>query len=165
MKNVVFPTLGGLFLIVGITAIYAKSDIPTPVERAKILAEGEHNLAPREYLLDPTDKKVANPFVGKQLEKPKIISKSLRPSSDQEFLSLLATKLNPTGVLMLGDNQFLLFGEKKVKVGDTINIPFDKESVSVELIDLTSTSFTLKLNSEQLTRPITPANSHEKPSS
>jgi hypothetical protein len=165
MKNRIFLTFSGIAFVFAPAGALAKSDIPTPIERAKILSDGERSLASRDYQYDLSAKTVPNPFIGKQVDKPKVVVKSLRPSSDAEFLAVLASKLNPTGVLMLGDNQFLLFGEKKVKVGDTINIPFDKESVSVELIDLTGTSFTLKLNNEQLTRPITPANSHEKPSS
>jgi len=164
MKKLASFTASGLFLLVSTASLIAKADIPTTAERAKILVDGQKSLSPREYQFDPSTKPLPNPFLGKQIDKPKVVAKSSRPSTDAEFLAVLAAKLNPTGVLMLGDNEFLLFGEKKVKVGDTINIPFDKESVSVELIDLTSTAFTLKLNNEQLTRPITPApNSHEKP--
>ena len=157
--------LGAILSVLTGTAALAKPDLPNSQARAGILDQGEKLLADPVHQYDTASLVLSNPFVPKQTEKPKVLAKNVRPASDEDFLVILAAKLNPTGVLMLGDQAYLLFGEKKVKVGDPINIPFEKESIEVELIDLTSTSFTLKLNNEQLTRPITPGNSHEKPSS
>lgn len=136
-------------------SLFAAAEIPSFQARAKILETGDRLLSEPQHLYDAkTPPK--SPFTAKPLVSVKAAPKTNRPSSDAEFLQLLAAKLNPTGVLMLGDEALLLFGEKKVKVGETIKIPFDKDSVDVELVDLTGTSFTLRLNNEQLTRPIKP---------
>lgn len=146
----------GLLLTSAATSMFAAADIPTSQARAKILDVGEKLLSEPEHQYSAKSP-AKSPFTAKLVaNEVKAAPKSGRPASDLEFLQILAAKLNPTGVLMLGDEALLLFGEKKVKVGDTMKIPFDKDSVDVELVDLSGTSFTLKLNNEQLTRPIKP---------
>ena len=147
--------LAALFAIVP-AGLRAAADIPSSQARAKILENGEKLLSEPEHQYN-TKTPAKSPFTAKPVaNEVKAAPKTGRPSSDAEFLQILAAKLNPTGALMLGDQALLLFGEKKVKVGDTIKIPFDKDSVDVELVDLSGTSFTLRLNNEQLTRPIKP---------
>ncbi len=153
----IYVGVAGLLTCVIVAPAYAAADLPSAQVRAKIIETGEQLLNPPEHKFDPAKGSIKSPFTAKlSVQEVKAPSKTGRPSSDLEFLKLLAAKLNPTGVLMMGDDALLLFGEKKVKVGDTIKIPFDKDSVDVDLVDLSGTSFTLRLNNEQLTRPIKP---------
>jgi hypothetical protein len=135
---------------------HAKADLPPPSVRAGVINDASKLLQPRQYMasIEPAD--LINPFAP---GKAPIIkdNKSLRPESDQDFLALLANQLNPTGVLMMGDQILLMFGEKKMKVGDVIKIPFDNQGYDVELVDIARTSFTVRLNNVEVTRPIKPA--------
>ncbi|HEY9155800.1 MAG TPA: hypothetical protein VIM69_11760 [Opitutaceae bacterium] len=147
--------IAGTFLAICGSA-FAAADLPTSQARARTLQAGESLLGEPQHIYDGK-LQIKSPFSAKVVaSEAKAAPKTGRPSTDAEFLQILAAKLNPTGVLMLGDQALLLFGEKKVKVGETIKIPFDKDSVDVELVDLSGTSFTLRLNNEQLTRPIKP---------
>ena len=134
----------------------AKADVATPQVRATVILNAEKLLAPRVFKHDVVAGPMINPFSPEKAA-PKIDPKSKAPVSDHDLITTLAAQLNPTGVLMLGDEALLLFGEKKVKVGETIHVNFDKDSFDVELVDLSRTSFTIRLNNEQTTRSIKPA--------
>ncbi|TSJ79220.1 hypothetical protein [Rariglobus hedericola] len=75
-------------------------------------------------------------------------------TSDRDILAAIAEGVRPTGTMKLGDTQFLLFGQKKLKVGDVLPIVFQDTSYELELVGVDRTSFTLRLNKEEITRPI-----------
>lgn len=136
--------------------MWAKADIATPQARSTVITNAEKLAADRPFKYQVAAANIVNPFAPEKAV-AKVDPKSKAPVSERDLLSSLATQLTPTGVLMLGDQSFLLFGEKKVKVGETIHITFDKDSYDVELVDLSRTAFTIKLNNEQTTRSIKPA--------
>ncbi|HEU5078198.1 MAG TPA: hypothetical protein VFT72_03255 [Opitutaceae bacterium] len=137
-------------------SLFAKADIPTPQARAAVISNAEKLSSDRVFKYSIASDEIVNPFAPEKAV-AKIDPKSKVPLSDHELLASLAAQLIPTGVLMMGDQSFLLFGEKKVKVGESIHITFDKDSYDVELVDLSRTAFTIKLNNEQTTRSIKPA--------
>ncbi len=77
---------------------------------------------------------------------------------DHELLLGIAATISPSGTIKLGDTQILLIGQKKLKVGDTIPIVFQGASYELQLSGIERTSYTLRLNKEEITRPIKPVN-------
>ena len=77
-------------------------------------------------------------------------------SSDREILENIASRITPSGMLMFNDNPLLLFREKKLKVGDTLTITFEGTDYVVVITEIERTSFKIRLNREEITRPIKP---------
>ena len=69
-------------------------------------------------------------------------------------LETIAPLITPSGSIEIGGVSLLLFGQKRFKVGDRLPIVFEGKSYEVEITDVKSTSFTLRLNGEEITRPI-----------
>lgn len=78
--------------------------------------------------------------------------------NDRDVLMGLAVRITPSGTVKLGDTQLLLFGQKKLKVGDTIPIVFQSTTYEIQISGIERTSYTLRLNKEEITRPIKPVN-------
>jgi hypothetical protein len=77
---------------------------------------------------------------------------------DREVLIALANSVAPSGTMQLGDTPILLFGQKKLKVGDSLPIVFQGATYNVYIGGIERTSFTLRLNKEEIIRPIKPVN-------
>jgi hypothetical protein len=76
--------------------------------------------------------------------------------NDREKLQKIADGITPSGTMQLGDESILLFGQKKFKVGDTLPIIFEGNSYELQISSIERISFTLRLNNEEITRPIKP---------
>jgi hypothetical protein len=75
-------------------------------------------------------------------------------SSDREILQKIATQIRPSGMLMFGGQPLLLFREKKLKVGDSLTITCEGTDYVVVISGIDQTSFKIRLNGEEITRPI-----------
>lgn len=80
-----------------------------------------------------------------------------RIESDREILEQIVTKNPPTGTMFAGDEAFLTFPNKTVKIGAHFNVNLNGRDYDLELIKLNRTDYTLRLNREEITRPINPA--------
>lgn len=130
----------------------APSDIAPPQKRAVTVEMAEH-LAKlsTEDLTAPAD--IRNPFNAASEGKIEVILN--RPSSDKELLALLADQLKPTGVMGREDSLVLLLkGQKGVKVGDKLTLSFDGTPYTVEVIEVSTTNFSLRFNQAEIIRPI-----------
>jgi hypothetical protein len=122
------------------------------VERAGILSK---SLEPGKV-----DTALKNPFSLQNLlaaEVAPVVStppKANRPASDRDFLALLASQLSPTGTFILNGEPIILFGQKRMKVGDRVPLSFDNAVYELEIAGISQTSFTVRFNSEELTRQI-----------
>jgi hypothetical protein len=76
------------------------------------------------------------------------------PRSQRDVLQAIATSLKPTGNFVLGGQQTLVFGQKRVKAGGSLTITFEGTEYILEITAIERTSFTLRLNREEFTRPI-----------
>ena len=76
------------------------------------------------------------------------------PRTDREILSAIAAVLKPTGNFIIGGEQTLIFGQKRVKAGMPLTINFEGTEYTLEMAAIDRTSFTLRLNREELSRPI-----------
>ena len=76
--------------------------------------------------------------------------------SNHDLLQKLATFIKPSGVVQFGGPPMLLFHEKKLKVGDNLKITVEGVDYSVTISAIDQTSFKIRLNGEEVTRPIKP---------
>ena len=75
-------------------------------------------------------------------------------TSSSEMLQRMAAGIKPSGVMMLGGSPLLLIREKKLKVGDNLTITFEGNAYTLVVTGIDRTSFKLRLNNEEITRPI-----------
>jgi hypothetical protein len=76
------------------------------------------------------------------------------PRSEHDVLVGIASGLKPTGNFVIAGEETLFFGQKRVKPGSTLTINFEGAEYIVEITAIDHTSFTLRLNREEYTRPI-----------
>jgi len=137
-------------------------DIPPAIKRLDTVKFAKNILATQSEVVQPIDLAVLkNPF--NPVEPPSESSStttpageamSSGPSGEDIQLSQLAPNINPSGAIKLGDESILLFGQKRFKVGDHLPIVFEGKSYDLEIVNIQSTSFTLRLNGVEITRPI-----------
>lgn len=142
----------------------AASDLTSPQKRAATVDLSHQLVKPAKPESSQVQTDLKNPFFpagfgGPSLEELAALAaakaaKSSKPTTDRELLIALAGQLNPTGTLFAGGEPILLFGQKKMKVGDHLSINFDGAPYEVIVSDIQSTNFTVRLNKEEYTRPI-----------
>jgi hypothetical protein len=76
------------------------------------------------------------------------------PRNDRDVLNAIAAELKPTGFFVIGGKETLIFGQKRVKAGTPMTINFEGIEYTIEITAIDRTSFTLRLNREELSRPI-----------
>ena len=76
------------------------------------------------------------------------------PRSARELVSAISEGLKPSGFLTLRGAPTLLFGQKRVKAGDSMSITFEGTEYTVVISAIQPPNFTLRLNNEEFTRPI-----------
>lgn len=79
-----------------------------------------------------------------------------RQSGDREVLTSIASRVLPTGTFNLGGDRYLQFSKKRLKVGDKLTVTHEGQDYTLELTAIDATNFTLRLNREEITRPIKP---------
>ncbi|MBS0661791.1 MAG: hypothetical protein JSR48_00885 [Verrucomicrobia bacterium] len=79
-----------------------------------------------------------------------------KPSGDRELLAAIASKITPSGTFFFGGEHYLQFSKKRLKVGDKLTVNYEGLDCTLELTAIDATNFTLRLNREEITRPIKP---------
>lgn len=79
-------------------------------------------------------------------------------ASDRQILEEIANGINPSGMMLFNGQPLLLFREKKLKVGDSLTITFEGRDYVVIIAGISQSSFKIRLNREEITRPIKPGN-------
>jgi hypothetical protein len=130
----------------------AKSDLATPAQRHKSVDQALALVQPVAPASLPTDLK--NPFILSRADKSTGAPKQL--AGDRQVLEAVAPHIVPSGVVQVGDSPMLLLREKRLKVGDYLTITFEGTEYMVELSAISHSSFTLRLNKEEITQPINP---------
>lgn len=82
-----------------------------------------------------------------------------KPTTDSELVKVIAARVQPSGTLIVGDHPWLVFGSKRLGVGDLLTVAYDGQNYKLELTAITRTTFTLRLNRDEVTRPIKPGKS------
>ncbi len=74
--------------------------------------------------------------------------------SDKERLEAIAAKINPTGSVELGGEPYLLFTEKRQKIGDKVTVSIGEVEYEVEIVSIDKSRFRLRYNNLETTRSI-----------
>jgi hypothetical protein len=75
---------------------------------------------------------------------------------DREILAALASKVVPKGTFSLGSQSLISFGKKNLRPGDHLTVSYEGQDYNLEIVSFDNTNFTLRLNKEEITRPIKP---------
>jgi len=140
-----------------------EADIPMPQKRAEVVGFAKGVINSQDTNVARVDAAtLKNPFSPAELPPPQQTS-SVTPASgapsavetsDYARLEDIAPKVTPTGSVVIGGESLLLFGQKRLKVGDHLPIVFEGKPYDLEISGIQSTSFTLRLNGVEITRPI-----------
>jgi hypothetical protein len=144
-------------LVLSTGAVFAQ-DISTPQKRMATL-DVARTLLTTQPLIEGADKlEKKNPFNVKPVvvEVTAATPAVVTTIADRDRLIALAPLVAPSGSLQLGDTAMLLFGQKRLKVGDSIPIVFQGVTYDLLISAIERTTFTLRLNNEEITRPIKP---------
>jgi len=79
-----------------------------------------------------------------------------KPFGDHDILAAIAPRIMPSGTFSMGTDRLLIFGKKRLKAGDHLTVNFEGADYVLELVAIDRTNFTLRLNHEEITRPIKP---------
>jgi hypothetical protein len=82
-----------------------------------------------------------------------------RLAGDRDALAALAARITPSGTLTFGGESWLVFGRKRLRIGDHLTVTYEEHDYELELTAIDRTTFTLRLNREELTRPLKPGKS------
>jgi hypothetical protein len=90
-----------------------------------------------------------------------VATEAAKPTGDRQILEAIAPRVTPDGTALLPrtGEPVLFFRQKKLKVGDHLTITFDGHDYEVEITAIDRTTFTMRLNSAEITRPIQPGKS------
>lgn len=143
------------------------SDISAP-EKRRVTVELANRLAKPEPVA-PLPEQLAMPFAPPGFDQTdaeerataaaaasRANSQVAKVSSDRENLERIASKVVPSGTIFVGGEPTLLFGKKLVKTGTHFTVTSNGQDYDIELISIDRTTFTLRLNREEITRPIKP---------
>lgn len=172
MKTLRLPlALSALFLISSVTsrAQVKKPDVASPVSReqtvelARQLAHRSQPAALAADLVQPF-----NPAAFGQPDPEELqalaasraaaaaASAQAKPTNDSDLLQLISARVAPSGTLIMGGEPMLIFGKKRLRVGDHLTVTYDGRDYDLELVGITRTTFSLRLNANEITRPIKP---------
>lgn len=74
--------------------------------------------------------------------------------SDQEVLLEISERVQPTGVMHFGEDTLLLFGERRVRVGDFLSVQHLGRTYKIQLVKAEARAFMLRLNDEFISKRI-----------
>ena len=73
---------------------------------------------------------------------------------DRQYLEAIAPLITPSGTAVFGGQTLLLFGSKRLKVGDTLPIIYKDKPYELTITAIQDGTFTLRLRAEEITRTI-----------
>jgi hypothetical protein len=136
--------------------VFAAADVVSPAKRQEVLDTAKTLLTTRKIspiAVDPFhSEKFADIVSGPRaaVAGPVVVSRR----TDRDVLQAIGANLKPSGNFVIDGESILLFGQKRVKAGDHLTITFEGTEYTLEIAAIERTSFTLRLNREEFTRPI-----------
>ena len=144
------------FLAFGVP-VSGLAQVSSPAKRLESLDLAARLLAPRENPASSLSADLVDLFNPSRFgARAKTNESRTVVGSDHEILLKIVEKIRPSGMLMMHGEPLLLFREKKLKVGDTLNIAFEGNDYALVIAGINTTSFKISLNHEEITRPIKP---------
>jgi len=146
-----------------------KSDLDTPEQRQVTVKLGTALATALEIPAVSPDAKT--PFSPPGFDKPDPSEKrglppppvnagpAAKPTTSRDILELIAARVNSTSSVTVGGVTSLFVklpngSQKRLKVGDKLTINFEGSDYELEIAAIDSTTFTLRLYNEKITRPI-----------
>ena len=130
----------------------AAEKLSRPVDTPAPLTLASNPFFPVGFDLPDADELAALRAAGKSL--PGASPTAPAVLSDSDVLSKIADKIVPTGTIFVGGQPMLMFGKKFVKVGTHFTVTYSGSSYDVALTSIDRTTFTLRLNRQEITRLI-----------
>jgi hypothetical protein len=158
-----------LFGLACSAAIAATADIASPVTRQAPLKRAQELAA--EPTPVPLPSSLVNPFNPPAFGEPDPEEQAAiaaakaaeaaaavkdRPATEADLLARIAEKITPSGTVTIGNEPLLIFGQKRLRVGDTLTVSYDGKDYKVELTAIQRSTFSLRFNRAELTRRINP---------
>lgn len=157
-----------LLAVLAGSASAQRSDLLPPARRAATVDAAARILASRTPA--PVPAGIRNPFAPEGFDGPDAaegtegarpgapLAPGARPAavSPRELLTAIAANLQPTGTLARRGEPVLLFGNRQVRVGEELAVTYEGTPYLLTVTAIQSTSFTVRLNQEEITRPIRP---------
>ncbi len=146
-----------LLALVLAAASVATAQVSTPKARdeavaaaAKLAKQDSSTAAPAAVAVDPL-----NPPKENLLWDYDPDAKKTQVSRDPgEVVRALAKMIEPTGSVNLGGEPYLLFTERRQKIGDILPVSLDGVEYSVEIVSITPTRFRIRYNGQEAERTI-----------
>lgn len=147
-------------------AVFAEGEaVLSPAKRQQALDRGKALVATREIVPAATNPFYPAAFTEAVAAMGRISSPSTPegtttpttptgPRNDRELLQAIATSLKPSGYIVLGGQESISFGQKRVKAGSVLTITFEGNQYTLEVVSIDRTNFTLRLNREEFTRTL-----------
>lgn len=147
----------------------AVADIPHPKARTDMLLSVENLVqpkSPRELPADlvhpfnptafgqPDEQELAAIAAAKAAEAAS--QNKAMPANEADVLERLAERVAPSGTLMMNDEAYLIFGQKRLRVGDRLTVRHDAKDYNLEITAIQRLTYTLRLNRAEITRRINP---------
>ncbi len=145
-----------------VASSFGQEAVSSPTKRqatldlaARLLASQENSIATLPAgLVDPYNPPGFGAPPASTPSKPGEVAHTV--ASDREILEKIAASIAPSGMMSFGGQPLLLFREKKLKVGDSLTITFEGKDYVVVIAGIDQSSFKIRLNREEITRPIKP---------
>ena len=172
MKNRINKLVAVFLVLAGASAAVvgraADTDVVSPVKRQEVLDHAKKLLAPRDIrpaAADPFHPEAFDEALAAMGRVPgstttpasgteATVTKPTGPRNEHDLLMAMSAALKAPNVIVLNGQPVLLFGQKRVKAGGTLNINFEGSEYTVEITAINPPNFTLRLNREEFTRPI-----------
>lgn len=143
-------------------AALGQTAVVAPSARQGVLEGARRIIAPHDTAIAPSVKDPFHPAYVDEATSADAGSAGMeapvqaRPSvrSERDLLAAMAAGIKPSGSIVIGGEATLIFGQKRVKSGGTLAITFEGVDYALQITAIDRTSFTLRLNREEYTRPI-----------
>lgn len=157
----------GLFGLAVASLAAAPADVGSPVARKKTVAlalslvEEAPATALKSDLVHPfnpvafgqPDPEELAAIAAAQAAEAAALNKS-KPATEADLLERIAERVVPSGTLTMNNEPLLIFGQRRLRVGDRLTVTYDSKDYTLEITAIQRYTFTLRLNRAEITRRI-----------
>jgi hypothetical protein len=134
----------------------SKAVMPAP-KRLEALKSAAEILAPakttwRTVVTDLPDPFYRSNFTRSREKTPQPGEPGSAQPMDLDALERVATQIQPTGTMLIGNEPYLLIGGRRYKVGDQIAVTYEGLVYQVSISSIERNQYTLRLNDHELRR-------------